>query len=546
MRKLIVMLLLLLSGALTALAQGAPEQINAALADLGTRVGRPVALSELSNWRWEQNLYPDTSLGCPQPEQVYAQVQTIGYKFTLTYAGTIYDYRVSGDSSIVILCGTQDASEPTATPLPEDRYSNPICPEPEAGQPPYMRTRLVTNIQARVLPGGANRLRADAALTAAETALIPGGAVVTVTGGPRCADGVIWWEVNYDGLVGWTAEGQDDSFFLGPAQGLRVPARMVISTENAAGLVEFSRLQGRFGARLSWSPDGQMLALPGIIGADSVWLYDMVTLDEDPRNLDTTGPLLDVAFSPDGRQVLAGGVDGSIRLLNVSPAAPLVETLFLQTHQSTVSAVAFTPDGLSFAAAGSNAVTAAQVDRSYAVLLWDIATVVQTAVFAGHTDTVLALAFSPDGSRLVSISQDGSLRIWDVEGRAGLHTLNLPAAPRSVAYSHNGQFLAVGTAEGGVLLLDAATNETVTSYTGHAGAVNAVAFSPDDTILASAGEEGTVRLWSTQSDLLLATLTTAPDVVGDMAFSPDGELLATAARNNTLRLWGVRLLSAGG
>src|SRR5262249_20932385 len=69
-------------------------------------------LSSFASWNWSQEVYPDASLGCPQPGQAYAQQQTLGYQFTfVTYDGITYDYRVSGDQTIVILCS------PTTVPV---------------------------------------------------------------------------------------------------------------------------------------------------------------------------------------------------------------------------------------------------------------------------------------------------------------------------------------------------------------------------------------------------------------------------------------------
>lgn len=70
-------------------AQGAPERINDALADLSNRLGITITLNDLFNWTWGQDNYPDTSLGCPQAGQAYAQVLTVAYQFELTYGNNV-------------------------------------------------------------------------------------------------------------------------------------------------------------------------------------------------------------------------------------------------------------------------------------------------------------------------------------------------------------------------------------------------------------------------------------------------------------------------
>ena len=96
-------LLVMFFGAATAQAQGAPGQIEAALADLSSRLGRSIALTNLASWRWEQQNFDDASMGCEAAPGGGGPV--LGYQFLLTYNFVIYDYRVTHDSSRVILCG---------------------------------------------------------------------------------------------------------------------------------------------------------------------------------------------------------------------------------------------------------------------------------------------------------------------------------------------------------------------------------------------------------------------------------------------------------
>jgi hypothetical protein len=120
------LLVLCFPAALT-LAQ-APDPINAALRDLSARAGKNITVNDLDNWSYEQALFDDASLGCPQPGMIYAQVKTSGFKFTITYAGTDFDYRVSNDQTIVIACGST-----LAPPVV------PVCPPP--GDAAYLQPR---------------------------------------------------------------------------------------------------------------------------------------------------------------------------------------------------------------------------------------------------------------------------------------------------------------------------------------------------------------------------------------------------------------------
>lgn len=79
-------------------------------------------------WRWSQNVYNDTSLGCPAPNQTYTQVTQRGYRIFISVDGIDWDYRVAEDGSYFILCGMDG--------LPLFDSNNPVAPLPPAATAP--------------------------------------------------------------------------------------------------------------------------------------------------------------------------------------------------------------------------------------------------------------------------------------------------------------------------------------------------------------------------------------------------------------------------
>ena len=131
--------------------------------------------------------------------------------------------------------------------------------------------------------------------------------------------------------------------------------------------------------------------------------------------------------------------------------------------------------------------------------LLDSTTWEKKAQWKAHSKNIYALAFSPDGKRLVSGAADRSLRVWDVESRQLLRTM-----------------------------------------TGPTGDVYAVVFSPDGTRMVSAGRDRAIRIWDTVHWEEITQLHGHTSLVYCLAFSPDGHVLVSGGGDATVRLWGTR------
>ncbi|MYF40699.1 MAG: T9SS type A sorting domain-containing protein [Rhodothermaceae bacterium] len=163
-----------------------------------------------------------------------------------------------------------------------------------------------------------------------------------------------------------------------------------------------------------------------------------------------------------------------------------------------------------------------------------------TITETGHTSSVLSVAFSADGTQLVSGSNDNTIRLWDVAtGQEFLRFIGHVSAVNSVVFSPDGTQLASGSNDWSLRLWDVATGQQVRRFEGHPGPVNSVVFSPDGTQLASGSDDHTVRLWDVATEEELRRFDRHVFDVHSVVFSPDGTWLASGSDDDTIRLWDI-------
>jgi WD40 repeat protein len=241
------------------------------------------------------------------------------------------------------------------------------------------------------------------------------------------------------------------------------------------------------------------------------------------------GEVYAVKFSPDGRAVLSGGADGTIRFWD-AVSGQLLRTI--QAHESCTNDLSFSPDG--------RFLVSASCDDT--LKLWDTSTWNQMATLSAHGGDVLCVAFSPDGRLIASGDTKGLTYIWSLDERC--QPIILPSdgdcgAVNAVVWSADDQTLVVGQAKTSIRLFEIGTWKLL-SRTKPSGTTT-IALSADGRLQATNAlnriEDGEIR--DVRSKELLATLTSQFGFIEKVIFSHDARQLFSCDESGLVRIWNL-------
>jgi WD40 repeat protein/tRNA A-37 threonylcarbamoyl transferase component Bud32 len=282
---------------------------------------------------------------------------------------------------------------------------------------------------------------------------------------------------------------------------------------------------------VEFSPDGRWLACgqPG----DRVAVYDMAHKSLRQLDNEPAGGAADVAFSRDSSELITVSWTGVINRRDVVTSQVIGRTIEcrLEGEEEQIvcmyNSLRLSPDGKIAAVATYNGKLAlARLEEG------------ECTRIPAHDGYILALAFSPDGSTLVSSGEDETFKFWDLKSKQVNRPMNSKSFIRDVHFTSDGRRLVVCDGVNGLRILDAASLAELRGLRSEPQDVIFMALYRDD-ILATVGSDDRIVLWDLEMGIRLATLVGHEGDVEQMAFSPDGMSLASTSADGTVRLWPV-------
>lgn len=238
------------------------------------------------------------------------------------------------------------------------------------------------------------------------------------------------------------------------------------------------------------------------------------------------GSISELTFSDDGEN-LAAASRNTIKILDVAQEMVINN---LDEHTDTVEAIAFSPD--------KSILVSGSADQN--IKIWNPITGRVKKTIYGPNATVNSITFSYDGVMFATSSSNGMISLWNTS--SGLLINNIIAHQdriSSIDFSPDGDKLVSGSFDKTIRIWDVNTARRLLTLDAHELWINSVQFSPDGKIIASASGDRTVKLWNAKTGELINTLTGHSDDVSDVSFSQDGKYLASASSDRKVKIWEV-------
>jgi WD40 repeat protein len=286
--------------------------------------------------------------------------------------------------------------------------------------------------------------------------------------------------------------------------------------------------------RAAFSPDGHQVVTASVDNTARLWeAYS----GKQIHNLDQhTGPVRDAIFTPDGKNILTISDDWTARLWDAATGSSI---RVFEGHTGPIRSATFGVDDSDAGVLGLLLVTAS-ADKT--VRLWALDKSEPIDTFSEHGADVWSVALSGDGRRVVTASDDGTARVWDVGTKVSLILAGHTEPVHFAMFSADGSNVVTASNDGTARVWNAHTGKLKMVLRGHMGQVRTAVFSPDAARVLTASTDESARLWNVepQADTSIVVLKGHNEGVRTAAFSRDWQLVVTGASDGSAIVWDAR------
>jgi WD40 repeat protein len=321
----------------------------------------------------------------------------------------------------------------------------------------------------------------------------------------------------------------------------------IYDVEKGEELFKFDKQNSRI-HQIAYSPNGKMLAAVNNDGMMGIWNPDPA---KEAKRLfhnssEHSGGAIAVVFDFDGKSLFTGGGDRVARKLGApGPNGEYIERVTGSRikefnaagggHTDKITALVVSPDGKTLITGGED----------NTIRIWDVSSGKVIRVLQGHQGFINSLTLSRDGQTLVSASRDHTIRVWLLDLNDTHRSLNdHTASVWSAVYSPDGTLAASAGADRKIRIWNTETGAITAELPGHSIAVTALAFNRDGTQLISCGGDQLVKLWSIAEKKLLKEYKGHTSPVMAVVMSSDNKQILSGSADKSAILWNLETTEA--